>query len=42
VRARRPGAAALRTPVRVVALAAIAAVGCCVSAYLLTSFPYAL
>jgi hypothetical protein len=32
----------LRTPARVVALAAIAAVGCCVSAYLLTSFPYAL
>jgi hypothetical protein len=32
----------LRTPVRVVVLAAAAAVGCCFSAYLLTSYPYAL
>jgi hypothetical protein len=37
-----PLLARLRTPVRVVVLAAAAAVGCCYSAYLLTSYPYAL
>jgi hypothetical protein len=37
-----PLLARLRTPVRVVVLAAGAAVGCCFSAYLLTSYPYAL
>jgi hypothetical protein len=37
-----PLLARLRTPVRVVVLATAAAVGCCYSAYLLTSYPYAL
>jgi hypothetical protein len=37
-----PTLARLPTPVRVVVLAAAAAVGCCYSAYLLTSYPYAL
>ncbi|HYJ74358.1 MAG TPA: hypothetical protein VEV65_02115 [Kineosporiaceae bacterium] len=37
-----PPLARLRTPVRLVVLAAVAAVGCCYSAYLLTSYPYAL
>jgi hypothetical protein len=37
-----PALLRLRTSVRVVALAAIAAVGCGLSAYLLTTFPYAL
>jgi hypothetical protein len=37
-----PPLARLRTPVRVVVLAAATAAGCCFSAYLLTSYPYAL
>jgi hypothetical protein len=37
-----PALARARTPVRVVVLALVAAAGCCYSAYLLTSYPYAL